>query len=179
MQTWRVTAIRLEEKKRFISMFCRAVAIYQPQIYREIMLKNLPEGIEFSTSTPEALEMAISMYRLLFMLLRVSEPSPVYYCRFLLSWTLINGCLISEHLFCLYRWTLGWFCYCSRGSWGHGDWSETRRWLQHFNGSGGIWFEEISWWNFVRRHIWRWFADAELTKISVWCGRRMFKANTY
>ncbi|KAM7538191.1 hypothetical protein Aperf_G00000061858 [Anoplocephala perfoliata] len=59
-KAWKVTAIRLEEKKRFISMFCRAVAIHQPQIYREILLKNLPEGIEFSTSTPEALEMAIN-----------------------------------------------------------------------------------------------------------------------
>lgn len=59
LQSWRVTAIRLEEKKRFISMLCRAIAIYQPQIYREILLKNLPEGIEFSMSTPEALEMAI------------------------------------------------------------------------------------------------------------------------
>ncbi|VDK33705.1 unnamed protein product [Taenia asiatica] len=58
-KSWRVTAIRLEEKKRFISMLCRAIAIYQPQIYREILLKNLPEGIEFSVSTPEALEMAI------------------------------------------------------------------------------------------------------------------------
>uniref|UniRef100_A0A0R3WLR7 Sec3_C domain-containing protein n=1 Tax=Hydatigena taeniaeformis TaxID=6205 RepID=A0A0R3WLR7_HYDTA len=60
LQSWRVTAIRLEEKKRFISMLCRAVAIYQPQIYREILLKNLPEGIEFSVSTPEALELAIA-----------------------------------------------------------------------------------------------------------------------
>ncbi|KAM3185532.1 hypothetical protein ACTXT7_006173 [Hymenolepis weldensis] len=61
-KSWKVTAIRLEEKKRFVSMFCRTVAIYQPQIYREIMLKNLPEGIEFSTSTPESLEMAINEF---------------------------------------------------------------------------------------------------------------------
>nr|CDS17725.1 exocyst complex component 1 [Echinococcus granulosus] len=61
-KSWRVSAIRLEEKKRFISMFCRAVAIYQPQIYREILLKNLPEGIEFSVATPEALEVAIGEF---------------------------------------------------------------------------------------------------------------------
>ncbi|VDO13239.1 unnamed protein product [Rodentolepis nana] len=61
-KSWKVTAIRLEEKKRFVSMFCRAVAIYQPQVYREIMLKNLPEGIEFSTSTPESLEISINEF---------------------------------------------------------------------------------------------------------------------
>ncbi|VDD79260.1 unnamed protein product [Mesocestoides corti] len=59
-KTWKVTAIRLEEKKKFISMFCKAVAVYQPQIYREILLKNLPEGIELSTSTAEALEASIN-----------------------------------------------------------------------------------------------------------------------
>lgn len=60
-QSWKVTAIRLEEKKRFISMFCKAVSVYQPNIYREILLKNLPDGIELAGSTAETLENAISM----------------------------------------------------------------------------------------------------------------------